>query len=60
MYTSISSMIDESIVSIYPYDFETCIVIYQDVKGNCQQINLEYTNDREKETIYLSDDKKLC
>ena len=49
-----------SIISIYPIDLESCIVIYQDPYGKCEQINLEYTDDRERETIYLYNDKEFC
>ena len=60
-FTSIFSMTEDSIVSIFPYILETFIIIYQDAFGNCQKIKLENINgEKEKETVYVDDDKKFC
>jgi len=61
-FISIFSMYENNIVSIFPYDRETFIVIYQDTVGNCKQINIENINDekeRKKETVYSKDGEKL-
>lgn len=60
-FTSLFSMIDNEIVSIFPND-NCFVMVHQDTNGNCKNIEIEYLYDEEetKKTILNYDGEKFC
>ena len=50
---------EEFLISVYPYDDEQYIVIYQKFNSDCARIVLENTEYETRETIFLESSQEL-